>query len=117
MRLVKMSDVLTEAYSPGAMEKLGIHYEAVKEIRPDIIMASLGGWGVEGPYKRYVSLGSSLDAFSGHHAMRGYADTDASDTPVVQHTDAVGSVTLAFAVLLAIHHRKRTGEGQGRDSG
>ena len=115
MKLVRNTDVLTESYSPGTLEKLGIHFEAVKEIRPDIIMASLGGWGVEGPYKRYVSLGSSLDAFSGHHAMRGYRDTDTSDTPIVQHTDAVGSVTLAFAILIALHHRYRTREGQWID--
>ncbi len=69
--LVKVSDVLAEGYSSGTVERLGIHYSAMRQLRPDIIMASMPGWGVEGPYKGYVSLGSALDAFSGHYALRG----------------------------------------------
>ncbi len=110
--LVKVSDVLVEGYSSGTMERLGIHYSAMRQLRPDIIMASMPGWGAEGPYKGYVSLGSALDAFSGHHALRGYPDTDPSVTPVVQHPDAIGAITVAFAVLLALYHRNRTGKGQ-----
>ena len=110
--LVKVSDVLVEGYSSGTAERLGIHYSAMRQLRPDIIMASMPGWGVEGPYKGYVSLGSALDAFTGHHALRGYPDTDPSVTPVVQHPDAIGAVTLAFAVLVALYYRNRTGKGQ-----
>ena len=60
-------------------------------------------------------MGSSLDGFSGHHSLRGYPDTDASVTRNINHTDAIGAVNLAFAVLVALHHRTRTGEGQWID--
>ena len=114
-RLAELADVLVEAFSAGTAEKLGIHYEAMKEIKPDLIMASMPGWGVQGPYQGYVSLGSGLDGFSGHYALRGYPDNDPSMTPVVNHCDAIGAITLSFAVLVAIHHRNRTGEGQWID--
>lgn len=113
--LVKLSDVLVEAYSAGTMEKLGVHYEAMRQVKPNIIMASMPGWGSHGPYQGYVSLGSGLDGFTGHHALRGYPDTDPSETPVVNHADAIGAVTLPFAVLIALHHRNRTGQGQWID--
>ena len=99
----------------GTMEKLGIGYDTLKGIRPDLIMVSMPGWGSDGPYKGYVSLGSSLDGFTGHHILRGYPDTDASYTGVVQHPDAIGAVTLPFSVLVALHNRNRTGEGQWID--
>ena len=114
-RLIKRSDVFAEAYAAGTAEKLGIDYEAIKRVNPGIIMVSMPGWGVEGPYKGYVSLGSSLGGFSGHHSLRGYPDTDPSVTRNVNHTDAIGAINLAFAVLVALHHRTRTGEGQWID--
>ncbi len=114
-RILPMADVLAEAFSVGTMEKLGIGYETLKGIRPDLILVSMPGWGSDGPYKGYVSLGSSLDGFSGHHILRSYPDTDASYTGVVQHPDAIGAVTLPFSVLVALHHRNRTGEGQWID--
>ena len=114
-RIVPLADVLAEAFSVGTMEKLGIGYDTLKGIRPDLIMVSMPGWGSDGPYKGYVSLGSSLDGFTGHHILRGYPDTDASYTGVVQHPDAIGAVTLPFSVLVALHNRNRTGEGQWID--
>ena len=115
-RLAAVTDVVCEAYAPGTVDRLGIGYRSLKELKPDVIMVSMPGWGVEGPYKGYVSLGSSIDGFTGHHALRGYPGTDPTLTPVVQHTDAVGAVTLAFAVLLALFQRNRTGEGQWVDA-
>ena len=114
-RLVATADVLCEAYAPGAMDRLGVSYPRMKELKPDIIMVSMPGWGVEGPYKGYVSLGSGIDGFTGHHALRGYPGTDPTVTPVAQHTDAIGAVTMSFAVLVALYQRNRTGEGQWVD--
>ena len=114
-RLAAITDVVCEAYAAGAMERLGVGYQRMKEVKPDIVMVSMPGWGVQGPYKGYVSLGSGIDGFTGHHALRGYPGTDPTVTPVAQHADAVGAVTLAFAVLAALYHRNRTGEGQWVD--
>lgn len=114
-KLIKISDVFVEAYSSGTLEKLGISYGGLKELQPDLIMVSANGWGVEGPYQGYVTLGSSLEAFTGHQALRGYPDSDPTRAPVVQHTDTAGASTMAFAVLVALHHRAATGEGQWLD--
>jgi crotonobetainyl-CoA:carnitine CoA-transferase CaiB-like acyl-CoA transferase len=114
-RLVAITDVVCEAYTAGTLDRLGVSYERMKELKPDIIMVSMPGWGVRGPYKGYVSLGSGIDGFTGHHALRGYPGTDPTVTPVAQHADAVGAVTLTFAVLAALYHRNRTGEGQWVD--
>lgn len=113
--LVRVSDVLMESYSAGTSQKMGIDYPALKQIRPDVIVASMPGWGVEGPYKGYVTLGSGLDAYTGHYGLRGYPDTDPTLTPPVFHTDAIGALTVAFAVLTALHYRTRTGKGQWID--
>ena len=113
--LVKLSHVLIESFSGAAAQKLGIHYAAIKEVKQDIIMVSMPGWGVKGPYKEYVSLGSVLDSFTGHHLLRGYPDTDPTATPLVQHVDAIAAVTLPLAVLVAHYHHMATGEGQWID--
>lgn len=114
-QLAKLSDVFVEAYAPGTVEKLGIDYAAMKTVKPDIIMVSMPGWGVEGPYKGYVSLGHALDGFTGHHALRGYPDTDPSVTPVCVHVDAIAAVTLATAILLALFQRTSNSDGQWID--
>ena len=114
-KLVEISDVVAESFRGGTLDRMGIGYETLKSIKPEIILASIPGWGVEGPYEGFVSLGSALDAFSGHHYLRGYPDTDPSVTPVVQHTDAIGCLSLAFSVMVALHHRNKTGEGQWID--
>ncbi len=113
--LVKLSHVLIESFSGTTGQKLGIHYEAMKEVKQDIIMVSMPGWGVKGPYKGYVSLGSVLDSFTGHHFLRGYPETDPTVTPLVQHVDAIAAVTLPLAVLVAYYHYTATGEGQWID--
>ncbi len=114
-RLVGISDVLAESFTAGTATRLGVDYPIISKIKPDIVMLSMSGWGEDGPYKGYAALGSALDGFTGHHAMRGYPDTDPSTTPNVQHTDAAGSVAAVFAVLTALHYRRRTGRGQWID--
>ena len=114
-RLVREADVVAEAYAAGTSERMGFGYDVLKEIRPDIIMVSMPGWGSEGPYRGYVSLGIVLDAFTGHHGLRGYPDTDPTATDFINHADAVGALTLPFAVLMALYHRSRTGLGQWID--
>ena len=113
--LVSVSDVFTESFTAGTAARLGIDYPAISKMRSDIVMLSMSGWGTQGPYKGYAALGSALDGFTGHHTMRGYPNTDPSITSIVQHTDAAGSVMGAFAILTALHYRRRTGKGQWMD--
>jgi crotonobetainyl-CoA:carnitine CoA-transferase CaiB-like acyl-CoA transferase len=112
-RLIALSDVLVIGYSAGTIERMGLDYESVCKLREDIVMVSMPGWGEEGPYKGYATLGSGLDAFSGHMYLRGYPHADPTTTPVgVFHSDATGALALAFAVMAALHYRERSGKGQ-----
>lgn len=114
-RLIQVSDVFSESFSAGTALKLGIDYDSVRKNNPNIVMLSMSGWGTKGPYQGYAALGSTLDGFTGHHNIRGYPDTDASTTPIVQHIDSVAAVQGVFAILTALHCRNRTGIGQWID--
>jgi len=111
-RLVKVSDVVIENNGPGTMEKLGLTYEVLKEVKPDIIMVRMPGFGLTGPYKDFRSYGSQLDNFVGQALLMGYRDTDASLMSGTVHADATGGATAALAVLMALHYHNRTGKGQ-----
>ncbi|HEY7270120.1 MAG TPA: CoA transferase, partial [Dehalococcoidia bacterium] len=112
-KLLAVSDVLVIGYSAGTIARMGLDYESVAKINPRLILLSMPGWGESGPYQGYATLGSGLDAFSGHMHLRGYPGEDPATTPVgVYHSDATGAGALAFAVLTALHYRERTGKGQ-----
>ena len=113
--LVRASDILVEGYSAGTMARLGIEYDALHRERPDLVMVSMPGWGSDGPYRRYVTLGSGLDAFSGHWILRQYRDADPSEVLPVFHTDATAALSLVFAVVSALFYRQNTGKGQWID--
>jgi crotonobetainyl-CoA:carnitine CoA-transferase CaiB-like acyl-CoA transferase len=112
-KLVEISDVVIDNYAPTAMDRTGIGYEKLREIKPDIIVISLPAWGNEGVMlPGAVTLGSGIDAFTGHLSLRGYPDADPGQTPNIYHTDATAAAGLAFACLSALHYRQRTGKGQ-----
>ena len=110
--LVATSDVVFSNYAFGVMDSFGLGYDALRKERPDLVMLLMPGFGNTGPYRRYRSMGMTIDAISGHSALRGYPDTDLSQLPTVHHPDAVAGVMAAFAVCVALHHRARTGVGQ-----
>ena len=114
-KLIDKVDVVIISFTAGTAARLGVDYPSVSKMNPNVVMLSMSGWGEEGPYKGYAALGSALDGFTGHHALRGYRDTDDSTTPIVQHTDATASVSAVFAILVALYHRKKTGMGQWID--
>jgi crotonobetainyl-CoA:carnitine CoA-transferase CaiB-like acyl-CoA transferase len=112
-RLVKVSDIFIENNTPDTMGKLGISYEWLKEIRPDIIMIRMPAFGLSGPYKHYRTFGSGPEATAGFAWLRGYPDLDKSvSTTSTAHCDAAGGINAALAVLMALHYRRKTGKGQ-----
>lgn len=113
--LVGVSDVLIEGYSAGTTERLGLDFPELKRVNPHLIMISMPGWGSYGPYAGYVTLGSGIDATSGHHYLRGYPDSDPSETVACVHSDSVAAVTAAFAAMTGLMYRRRTGKGQRVD--
>ncbi len=114
-RLIATSDVLVENSTPGVMQKLGAGYEALRRVKPDLIMVSSSGMGATGPYAGHRGFGSQMEDLSGFTWIRGYPGSDPSETPLSNHSDAAGGAGIAFAVLAALRYRNRTGKGQWVD--
>ena len=110
--LAAVSDVVFCNSAFGVMEKFGLGYEELRQVKQDLIVLFMPGYGNTGPYKGIRSMGMSIDAISGHSSLRGYPDLGLHRLSPVHHPDAVGGVTAAFAVCAAIHNRARTGKGQ-----
>ncbi len=111
-RLVAVSDAFVENNVTETMDKLGISYEMMREINPRIVMMRMPAYGNSGAYRNYRSLGVHMEGVIGHTILRGYADMDPSSNTNVFAADAAGGAQGAFAILAALHYRKRTGEGQ-----
>ena len=111
-RLVAVSDAFVENNVTETMDKLGISYEMMREINPRIIMLRMPAYGNTGAYRNYRSLGVHMEGVIGHTIVRGYEDMDQSSSTNVFAADAAGGAQGAFAMLAALHFRKRTGKGQ-----
>ena len=113
-RLVAVSDVVAENFSGRVMSNWGIDFDSLQQVRPDIIMLSMSGFGRTGPWKDRVSYGQTLQAGSGLTMLTGFPDADPSG-PASAYCDAVAGMAGAQAVLLALIHRTRSGQGQWID--
>ena len=112
LQLASISDVVIENNVPQTYDKIGASYDQLRQVRPDIIMVRVPAYGLTGPYARYRALGPQMESAAGHTWIRGYRDGPFTDAGTSFLGDAVGGVTGAFAVLMALCHRKRTGQGQ-----
>ena len=110
-RIIAISDIMIENFSVGVMERLGLGYAVVKEIKPDIIYISMPPYGSTGPYKNYVSYGRPQIYISGLAEITGYPDQPPYFTGM-SWADPVAASQALFAVLSALHYRNNTGEGQ-----
>ena len=110
-KLVKISDVTVENFAPGVIDKMGLGYTVLKSIKPDIIFVSSSGLGSTGPDRGHVAYGSTLHSFSGLCSITGYAGGPPR-TIGGTYTDPLTGVTMTFAILAALYHRAKTGEGQ-----
>ncbi len=109
-RIVRISDVAAENMRPGAMARLGLSYEALVQIKPDIIMLSSSAFGATGPYREYAGYAPHFSAFSGLAYATGYPDGEPNI--LTGATDIRSATTSAFAILAALNYRQRTGQGQ-----
>jgi len=113
-RIIRISDVIAENYSPRVMKKFGLEYEAVREIKPDIIYVSLSAFGATGLYKDYVAYGPNQAAMSGLANLTGYRDGPPMNLPTAI-ADPTAGLNGAVAVLAALYYRSKTGKGQHID--
>ena len=111
-RLIAVSDAFVENNVTETMDKLGISYEMMRQINPRIIMLRMPAYGNSGAYSNFRSLGVHMEGVIGHTIVRGYEDMDQSSSTNVYAADAAGGAQGAFALLTALHFRKRTGKGQ-----
>ncbi|MFZ0888291.1 MAG: CoA transferase [Candidatus Binataceae bacterium] len=110
-RLIAKSDVVTNNFAAGVMERLGFGYEEVRKIKPDIIMISLSGYGDTGPERNYISYGPAQVPLSGLSTLTGYKGWPPMHVGF-SYADPNAGIHGAFAVLTALYHRAKTGESQ-----
>jgi crotonobetainyl-CoA:carnitine CoA-transferase CaiB-like acyl-CoA transferase len=110
-RLVKISDVVLENFSPRVMPNFRLDYSVLKEINPGIILCSMPGFGLTGPYRDYVSFGTNLDPFSGLASLMGYPGEGAHMSGNA-YPDPAAALHATGAILTALFHKLRTGQGQ-----
>lgn len=112
--LIATCDVVTENFAAGVLEKLGLGYGKLCELRPDVVYVSNCGFGHTGPYRSYKSWGPIAQAVSGVTHASGLADQPPAGWGY-SYLDHTGGYYMAMAVLMALWHRERTGEGQWVD--
>ncbi len=110
-KLVARADVVIENNSTGVMEKLGLGYDAMATCRPDLVHLSTTGYGETGPCAKYVTWGPNIEALSGLSQLSGYPARHCTNTQYA-YPDALGALHGLVAVMAALTHRDRSGEGQ-----
>lgn len=110
-RLIATADIVTESFAPGFMERIGLSYEEVRKIKPDVIMCSMSMEGQTGPHAKFRGFGLTLQATAGITGVTGWPDRPPVGTGVA-YTDWVATHVGIVGILSALDHRRRTGEGQ-----
>jgi benzylsuccinate CoA-transferase BbsF subunit len=110
-RLITRSDVVAENFANGVMERMGLGYEEVRKLRADAIMVSISGYGRSGPEQDFVSYGPATVPLAGFSAVTGYKGGPPMHVGI-SYGDPTAGLHGAIAVLAALCHRQRTGEGQ-----
>jgi crotonobetainyl-CoA:carnitine CoA-transferase CaiB-like acyl-CoA transferase len=109
--LARHSDVLIENLRPGAVKRLGLGYDAVKAAKPDIVFVSMSMYGSEGPLSNQTGYAPCFAALGGLSALVGYEGQPPSGMNV-RYADSTYGAAAAYATLVALLHRRRTGVGQ-----
>jgi benzylsuccinate CoA-transferase BbsF subunit len=110
-RLAAKADVVIENFTPGTMKKLGLGYDALSKLNPGLIMLSTCNMGQTGPRAQHPGFGSQLTSLSGFTNLAG----EPGGTPVIVYGPYIDYVAVGFgyvAILAALEHRRRTGQGQ-----
>ncbi len=110
-KLVKVSDIVVENFRPGVMDRLGLSYKTLCEANPKIIYCAISGFGQTGPDAMKPAYDQIIQGLSGVMAINGdeHLNPLRCGFPVC---DTVGGLNAAFAIMAALFHRERTGEGQ-----
>lgn len=113
-QLIGVSDAVTENFAAGVLEKWGFDYERLRAIKPDVVYVSNSGFGHSGPYSEFRTWGPIVQAISGLT----FTSSLPNQPPAgwgYSYMDHTGGYYMAMAILAALLHRQRTGEGQWVD--
>ena len=113
--LVKHIDIVAENFRTGVMEKWGLGYADLKKINPGIILISASGFGRTGPMKDEPAYAPVIDGFSGYSYVNGYPDGEPAEAGARGFSDSIAAYQGVFAIMAALYHRAKTGEGQFLD--
>ncbi len=112
-RLVVVSDVTAESFRPGVMQRLGLDFAALTQVKPDLVMLSLSSCGQSGPDSHFAGYAPLFGAWGGLGWMSGYSDGPPMEMRhVMDHSAGMHG---ALAILAALHQRRRTGQAQHVD--
>lgn len=110
-RLAGWADIVVESFSPGVMARFGLTYDALREINPQLIMLSTSMNGQTGPRSKFAGFGTVMAAMAGFSEVTGWPDRNPG-APYGAYTDFVAQRLCATALISALDHRRRTGQGQ-----
>jgi benzylsuccinate CoA-transferase BbsF subunit len=114
-RIVAWSDVVIENFSPGTMARLGLDYQSLKQIKPDLVMLSSSNLGQTGPHAHHAGFGSQLSSLAGFTHLTGYPD----GSPQILYGPYIDYIAVAYgavAILAALDYKRRTGKGNYIDT-
>lgn len=110
--LIARSDIVANNFTPGTMERFGLGYRDVIAFKPDIIYISMSMQGAAGPDAGYVGFGLTIGALTGMHFLSGPPDRAPAGTGTNYPDHVPNPAHGAFALLAALHHKRKTGRGQ-----
>lgn len=114
-RLIADADLVTNNFTPGVMEKLGLGYETLKALSPRLVFAAMSMQGASGPQKDDLGYGLTIAALTGLQHMTGLPDRQPAGTGTNYPDHIPNPGHAAFAILAALRHQRRTGQGQSID--
>ncbi|SVD88093.1 uncharacterized protein METZ01_LOCUS440947, partial [marine metagenome] len=112
--MVNVSDVVAQNFPPRVMRNFGLDYPNLRKVKPDIVVLDSTAYGSSGPWENYIGYGSSLQAVTGLTYLTGYEDGGPVQGGIL-FNDTLGALNATYAILLALAHRERTGQGQWID--
>ena len=111
MKLAQDIDVVVENFTPGVMGRFGLDYDAVKAVNPNVVYCYISGIGQDGPYRNRTAYDQNMQGVGGLMSITGEPDGEPQKIGIAV-TDIGAGMWSAFAIMAALNHRGKTGEGQ-----
>ncbi|MED5407525.1 MAG: CoA transferase, partial [Pseudomonadota bacterium] len=115
-RLLDGTDVVVENFRPGVLDRLGLGYEEIRKINPEVIYGAISGFGRSGPYRDRAGFDLMAQGMAGIMSVTGEGPGRPPVKPGVPMTDITAGILLAMGICAALRHREVTGEGQMVDT-